>query len=43
MIQLVTLVSDMLVLIAALLCIDNADLHVFDKGGNSEEELVVKV
>jgi len=31
-----------LVLIAALLYIDNADLHVFNEGGNSIEEVIAK-
>ena len=41
MIQLVTLVSNVLVSITALY-IDNADLYIFDEEGDSIEDAVVK-
>ena len=41
-IQLVTLDSNTLVPILALTNANNTDLHVFNEGGNSTEELVVK-
>jgi len=42
-IKLVILVSNILVLIAILLHINNADLCAFNEGGNSTEDIVVKV
>jgi len=41
--QLVTLVSNVLVLITILLYIIDADLHAFDTEGNSIEDIVAKV
>ena len=41
--QLITLVSNIVVLIIALTCVDNTDLYMFDNGTNSIEALVVKV
>ena len=41
--QLVTLVSNILVLISALINIDNTDLCTFDNRGNSIEALIAKV
>ena len=41
-IQLVTLVSNVLVLIIALIHIDDIDLHVFNDKDDSAEVLVVK-
>jgi len=41
--QLVILVSNILVLITALLCIDDTDLCVFHEGSDSIEEVVAKV
>ena len=40
--QLVTPVSNILVLVIALLCVDNADLYEFNKEGDSAGDAVVK-
>ena len=42
-IQLVTTVSNILVLTAVLMHVDDIDLYTFDGGGDSVESLVVKV
>ena len=41
-IQLVILVSNELVIIIVLICVDNIDLNTFDNRGDSIETLVVK-
>ena len=41
-IQLVILVSNELVIIIVLICVDNMDLNTFDNRGDSIETLVVK-
>ena len=41
--QLVTSVSNVLVLITILLYVDDIDLHVFDKEGDGVEDIVVKI
>ena len=42
-IQLITLVSNVLVLIAILMYIIDADLYAFDTKGNSIDDIVAKV